>query len=51
MSPKFLLEGVFYWLKVPLRRATKDNLIPANWEDNRNLGEGGKAPMGDGALS
>lgn len=28
--------GIFYWLNTSLRRATIDNLVPANWEDNRN---------------
>jgi hypothetical protein len=26
------LQGVFYWLNVPLGKASKENLMPANWE-------------------
>jgi hypothetical protein len=29
-------QGIFCWLNESLRNATKDNLIPANFEDNQN---------------
>ena len=35
-NPRFQdLEGVFFWVDAPLRSATKDNLLLANWENSQ----------------